>query len=196
MYLPPPFYRHDSDEAWTYRGESLKHRKPYIQARFRVILLVIFVFEVLASAWPITATVIYGTKAAITWFWFVYVVRAMLLLYPFVFYENVLHLVGAGGYRGLIHWGRIPAAFVPCYTLYIWSWLSLIVGGIFGAMVTVASAAAWPLYASNVLGGLSIGFSALFFLESVSAVFILYWKGVWVPVEKSRTRKGALGWDT
>ncbi len=183
-----PFYNHAKNQAWVFRGKSTD--KKYIQTRFRLILCLVFVFEVFAVVWPITATVIYGVEAVLAWFWFIYVVRVLLLWYPFVVYEDVILLAGAGGYKGWLHQMRIPAAFRPCTTLWLWALLSLIVCGLFGSLITVATVAAFPLFTSTLLYGLSIGFSALFTIESMGAVFLLYWRGVWTPIATSPPTRG------
>jgi len=185
-YDTTSYYNHLYDDTWTCRGKTLHRDRSYIQGQFRIILLLIFVFEVFANAWPLTATILYKQEAFITWFWFIYAIRVILLIGPFVKFENILHIYGAGNYKGFIHWGRIPAAFTPSTPLYIWVWISILIGGLAGTMVTLASIASWPLYDSYLLGGLSIAFSVLFCIQSLISPFVLYWFGVWTPIENAR----------
>ena len=182
----PPHQDAGIRSDWVHKGHVLDTHKQYIQFRFRVILFLIFMFEVFASAWPITASVLWGVQSLITWFWYIYIIRVFLLVYPFIFYENILNLYGTGNYHDFFNWARIPAAFVPSTTLFLWAWAALLIGGLFGGMISVATAAAYPLFKSKSLYGLSVGFTFLFTIESICAVFLLYWKGIWVPIVNSR----------
>jgi len=170
----------DPSAKWTHRGDVLD--KSYIKMRFRVTLFFIYVFEVFALAWPITATWIYKTQAFLTWPWFIYIVRVILLFIPFITYENIRALVGADGYKGWLNKMRVPAAMRPSFTLWLWAWLSTVACGLFGSLLTVATIPCIVFFSSYVLWGLTLAFSFIFTVESISAVFILYYHGVYYCV--------------
>lgn len=173
---------------WTHEGEPLDI--PYVRMRFRITLFFIYIFELFALGWPVTATILYGVNALLTWFWFVYALRIVLLFIPFVLYENVWALAGSDGYAGWINKVRIPAAMRPSFSLWAWAWISVVLCGLFGAILTVASLAAYPLFHGNVLlWGLTWGFSLLFTIESLTAVFILYYHGVYYSIRAGKKNK-------
>lgn len=176
-----------ADPGRIHMGVSLRDQHQRLRGSFVATAVSILAVEAAFIAWPITATVLWGVQAAINWVWFLYAIRAMMLLWAILTSASlaVEKLWGTGTY----HWSafyRVYGSFAPSRALVAWASLAFGAGCILGGIATVVSAAVYTFYTSKVLYGLSLGIGALAVCESFVAPFVLYHFGVVAPVNRAR----------
>lgn len=195
---PKGFYEFGKDPEWMFQGYALVRHKPRIKWAFRWTILLFLVLELILTAWPITATVLWGFEAALTWIWFLYIPRVIFLLWAVLSTSEVITLFGSGApARGNVM--RMMGAFAPSTTLAVWTVMAWVGGVIVGLILLVITAATFVFFRRMdllLLYGLSIGIGVVAVLESGIAPFLVYRFGVYVPIvrahqaEKQRMKRG------
>jgi hypothetical protein len=198
MEDPKGFYEFGKDPEWMFQGYALVRHKPRIRWAFRWTVLVFLVLELILTAWPITATVLWGFESALTWIWFLYIPRVLFLLWALFSTSEVITLFGSGApARGNLM--RMLGAFAPSTTLAVWTVMALVGGVIVGLILLVITAATFAFFRKMdliLLYGLSLGIGVVSVLESGIAPFLVYRFGVYVPIvrahraEKQRMKRG------
>jgi len=175
------------DPRRMHLGVSLSQHQERLRSSFIATALVIALVETLLLAWPITATAIWTTQAAINWVWFVYLIRVALLIWAVATSTSlaVEKLWGMGTYNWTSFY-RVYASFSPSTALIAWSSIAFGAGCVLGGIATIVSAAIYTFYSSKVLYGLSIGLGVVGVIESFVAPFVLYHFGVVIPVNTAR----------
>ena len=175
------------DPGRHHLGISLKDHSARLRSSFLVTAFFILIAECALLAWPITATAIWSLEAALTWVWFLYLIRILLLFWAIITSTSlaVEKLWGVGTYQWQSFY-RVYAAFSPSGSLIGWSSLAFAAGCVLGGLAVIVSASAYSFYDSNLLYGLTLGIGALSVIESFVAPFVLYHFGVRIPVNRAR----------
>ncbi len=171
---------------------------------FVAYVLLVTAAEIMLLAWPIVATVIWKTRAFLTWIHFIYLWRVVLLLWAAASVRYPHRLYGTGVYSLGWNTARIHGAFSTQALMMWWARLALLHGVVLTAIFAIVTLAvlpalffddnnnSWPM----LLWGLTLGFHAIVIAESLVSVYVVWKFGVFKPVNaalaKSR-RKGTLG---
>ncbi len=186
---PPQMYNFNTDRSYRYLDVDLT---PYVRdltTRFVAWIILTFLIELILLAWPITATAIWSTWAALTWMSFGYALRLLALVATVIGVGSRMHrLAGRPVTRAKnphrfisLTLGTAFAPSAPLKTWYVLAWVQ----GILTIFTLLFSLATAPLFSSNsknLVLGLSLGFQILSILQSLSWPGILYTYAIRVPL--------------
>ena len=174
-------YDFSSDRSYRYLDVDLSPYARDLTARFVAWVILTALLEAGLLSWPIVATVIWGTWAAMTWMSFGYAVRILALVISVIEVGSRVHKIAGRpvtrrrrphGYISL----TLGAAFVPSPSLMAWYVLALAqtIFTILTMLLTLVAAPAFTSRSKGLLLGLTIGFQALSILQSLAWPGIFY----------------------
>lgn len=180
-----------------HHGVAITRFVKHIDRAFLFWTLFIGIGEFLVTAWPATALGVFGVDAMMNFVLFVYAIRGILLIYAALSAESIYLMHGMEGVKGSPF--RVFGAFRDSWALAAWWIIAYIIGGIFGAILTITVAATYTWYSCKLLYGLSVGFYAVTTLESFVVPTFMYRKAIHENVtfymrkvqEKERKRSSA-----
>ena len=186
---PSQMYNFNTDRSYQYLDVDLT---PYVRdltTRFVAWMILTFLIEAILLAWPITATALWSTWAALTWMSFGYALRLVLLLATVIGVGSRVHRLAGRPVTRTKNPHRfisltLGAAFAPSAPLKTWyalAWLQGILT-IFTLLFTLATAPLFSSNSKNLLFGLSLSFQILSILQSLSWPGILYAYAIRAPL--------------
>ena len=178
-------YNFNTDRSYQYLDVDLT---PYVRdltTRFVAWVVLTFVIELILLAWPIVATVMWSTWAALTWMSFLYAIRLVALVATVVGVGSRVHRLAGrpvtlskNPHRFVsVTLGTAFATSAPLKIWYVLAWAQGILT-IFTVLLTLATAPYFSNHNKNLLLGLSLGFQILSILQSLSWPGILYAYGI------------------
>lgn len=185
-------YNFSSDRSYRYLDVDLAPYARDLGTRFVAWVVLTIVVELCLLAWPIVATVIWKSWAALTWMAFGYGVRILALLAAMVQVGSRVHkLAGRPVTRRRNPHSYISltlgAAFAPSPLLMTWYVLALL-QAVFTVLILFLTLVMAPLFtmrSKGLLLGLTLGFQVLSILQSLVWPGILYAYGVRTQVRQA-----------
>ena len=178
-------YNFNTDRSYQYLDVDLT---PYVRdltTRFVAWVVLTFVIELILLAWPIVATVMWSTWAALTWMSFGYALRLIALVATVAGVGSRVHRLAGrpvtlakNPHRFIsVTLGTAFATSAPLKIWYVLAWAQGILT-IFTLLLTLATAPYFSNHNKNLLLGLSLGFLILSILQSLSWPGIFYAYGI------------------
>ncbi len=178
-------YNFNTDRSYQYLDVDLT---PYVRdltTRFVAWVVLTFIIELILLAWPIVATVMWSTWAALTWISFGYAIRLVALVATVVGVGSRVHRLAGrpvtlskNPHRFVsVTLGTAFATSTPLKIWYVLAWAQ----GILTVLTLLLSLATAPYFSShdkNLLLGLSLGFQILSIVQSLSWPGIFYAYGI------------------
>ena len=182
-------YNFNTDRGYRYLDVNLLPYARDLTSRFVAWIVLTFFIELILLAWPITATVLWSTWAALTWISFGYALRLLFLLATVIGVGSRVHRLAGRPVTRFQNPHRIISltlgtAFATSAPLKMYYLLALVQGilTILTLLLTLATAPMFSSNSKNLVLGLSLGFQILSILQSLSWPGIIYRYAIRGPV--------------
>lgn len=180
----------DDSQYGMFMGTNIKPYYRTIRSRFIWIALLILAVEALLFAWPITATAIWRLQAVLSWIWFIYGLKCLLLIWA-IFSSGgmAFEKMWGTGHYSWTQFYRLYGTFRPSSSLFGWSTISFVCGAVLGLLTVIVSASLYSFYDSLTLYILSICIGTVSVIESFVAPFVLYGWGLSSPLISAKANQ-------
>lgn len=191
-FEPPPelpqrrrAYDFGTDRSYRYLDVDLAPYARDLTTRFVAWIALTVLVELTLLAWPIVATILWRSWAALTWMAFGYAIRVVALLAAAIEVGSRVHrLAGRPVTRRCKPHNYISltlgTAFAPSPSLMTWYVLAMLQAALTALVLlfTLVAAPAFTARSKGLLLGLTLGFQVVSILQSLAWPGIIYTFGV------------------